>query len=558
MRIAILYICTGRYAIFWDVFFQSCEQYFLSAHERHYFVFTENDIPYVSNERVHKIEQPYLGWPYDTLKRFHMFSRIREELAAFDYIFFFNANCEFRMAVNESVLPTEDEGLVVTQHPGYYNKSRDKYTYERNAASRAYIPYGQGEHYVCGGVNGGRAHAYLALINGLREAVDEDERNGIIARWHDESHLNRYILGMGYKLLSPSFCYPENWRLPFEEIIRVREKTLHGGHKFLRYEKEAAKWKALIKKLFRPDMKKSHPINRQAVITSLMGGLGNQMFQYAAGRTLALRLGVPLKLDFSWFSSIARRDARRAYMLNSFSNMREVAATKKEIKNLVYSPRRLHDRLLFRSRRYAASYVTEPHYRYWEGFEQINSPVYLFGYWQNESYFRSAAYAIRRDFMFPPLPAGPSEEMAGRIQSSNNAVAVHIRRGDYVSNPKTNKFHGLCTPEYYSKALAKVLSLAGGEAELFLFSDDPAWVKEHFDTQGLAANVIFFPNHLASPWHDMHLMSLCTHHIIANSSFSWWGAWLSEKDGVVCAPERWFAAPGKQNDTPVPARWIKI
>ena len=200
MNIAILYICTGRYTIFWDVFFQSCEQYFLPGHERHYFVFTDGEIAYVDNGRVHRIEQPRLGWPHDTLKRFHMFSRIQEDLASFDYIFFFNANCEFRMPVDESILPSEKEGIVVTQHPGFYNKSGDELFYDRNPASRAYIPYGLGEHYVCGGVNGGCCDAWLTLVNTLRDAIDEDEANGIVALWHDESHINRYILGKRYKL----------------------------------------------------------------------------------------------------------------------------------------------------------------------------------------------------------------------------------------------------------------------------------------------------------------------------------------------------------------------
>lgn len=242
-KVAVLYICTGRYAIFWDTFFYSCEQFFLPGHERHYFVFTDGKIAHAANERVHRIEQERLGWPHDTLKRFHMFSRIRDELATFDYIFFFNANCEFRLPVDESILPSEEEGLVVAQHPGFYKSLPTEFSYDRNPASRACIPQGQGSNYVFGAVNGGRASDYLALINSLREAIDEDEKNNVIALWHDESHLNRYMLDrQHYKLLPPSFCHPENWALPFDEIIRVRDKALHGGHDFLRYEKKAEPW----------------------------------------------------------------------------------------------------------------------------------------------------------------------------------------------------------------------------------------------------------------------------------------------------------------------------
>jgi FkbM family methyltransferase len=239
MRIAILYICTGRYTIFWDDFFISCEKYFLPGHEKRYFVFTDGCIAHESHERVMRIEQPRLGWPHDTLKRFHMFSRVAGDLAAFDFVFFFNANCEFRQTVNDAVLPTEEEGLVVVRHPGFFDKIPDDFTYDRNPASRAYIPFGRGRYYVCGGVNGGRSSAYCQLIHDLREAVDEDERNGVMAVWHDESHLNKYILTKNHTLLSPAYCHPENWKIPFPEIIRVRDKFIRGGPEFLRCQNRA-------------------------------------------------------------------------------------------------------------------------------------------------------------------------------------------------------------------------------------------------------------------------------------------------------------------------------
>ena len=285
------------------------------------------------------------------------------------------------------------------------------------------------------------------------------------------------------------------------------------------------------------------------VVTKLMGGLGNQMFQYAAGRSLALRLDVPLKIDLSWFTfsawgrlaSLMFSDTARSYMLDEFPNIHTSVSTKQEIERF-YTRRGLFDRLLLRTGKYRESYISEPHHSYWKGFEQLAAPACLFGYWQNEQYFKAIADTIRRDFTFPQLFSGAAEETAGRIRTSCNAVAVHIRRGDYVSNPRINKFHGLCSPEYYSCALKTVVKHINAMPELFLFTDDPIWVQEHFDTKGMSATVINFPNHTASPCHDMHLMSLCKHHIIANSSFSWWGAWLANKSGIVCAPKKWFAA----------------
>ena len=236
MRIAILYICTGRYTVFWDAFFRSCQRYFLPRRDRQYFVFTDGHIPHADAKRVHRIEQKNLGWPGNTLFRFRMFWSIREQLATFDYIFFFNANSEFLAPVGEEFLPSEEEGITVVRHPGFFDKEPDAVTYDRNPKSRAYIPFGQGSCYICGGINGGRRDAWFAMSTALRAAIDEDEANGVVALWHDESHINTYILTHPHKALPPAYCYPEGWNIPFEKIILIRDKAKFGGHAFLRGE----------------------------------------------------------------------------------------------------------------------------------------------------------------------------------------------------------------------------------------------------------------------------------------------------------------------------------
>jgi len=234
MRIAILYICTGHYTIFWDAFFRTCETFFLPCHARQYFVFTDGQITHANNKRVHRIEQKNLGWPGNTLFRFRMFWSIREQLTTFDYIFFFNANSEFLAPVGGEFLPSEEESITVVRHPGFFDKEPDAVTYDRNPKSRAYIPFGQGSYYICGGINGGRRDAWLALIKALRQAIDEDAANGVVALWHDESHINKYILTHPHKALPPAYCYPEGWDIPFEKIILIRDKAKLGGHAFLR------------------------------------------------------------------------------------------------------------------------------------------------------------------------------------------------------------------------------------------------------------------------------------------------------------------------------------
>lgn len=234
MRVALLYICTGRYVVFWPGFFESCEKFFLNDAELHYFVFTDAELENSDDQRVHKVYQQVLGWPDDTLKRFHLFAKIKAELESYDYIFFFNANVVFCSHIGQEILPSADEQIVVVQHPGYYHRKRSAFTYENNPGSLAYVPPGEGDVYVCGGVNGGIAEFYINMIDSLREAIDTDEKNGVMAVWHDESHINKYILGHPYKLLSPAYCSPEDFYLPFDEKIIVLNKDRFGGHSFLR------------------------------------------------------------------------------------------------------------------------------------------------------------------------------------------------------------------------------------------------------------------------------------------------------------------------------------
>jgi len=232
MTVAILYICTGRYSVFWDNFYKSTEKYFLSNHKKEYFVFTDQEISPINN-KVHIIYQKKLGWPYDTLLRFHMFYEISELLAKFNYIFFLNANMQCLVPITDEILP-QKEGLMAVLHPGFFNKSRMQFTYETNPDSLACIHSEEGEHYFMGGFNGGKSKNYLDLIYLLASNIEKDLEKGIIAIWHDESHLNRYLVDKPTKVLNPSYGYAEGWELPFEPQIIILDKNKYGGHEFLR------------------------------------------------------------------------------------------------------------------------------------------------------------------------------------------------------------------------------------------------------------------------------------------------------------------------------------
>ena len=218
-KMAILYICIGKYYQFFDGFYKSMEKYFLNDFHKEYFVFTDHEEK-MNYERITQIYQENLGWPGNTLYRFKMFDSISEQLKSFDYIFFFNANYLCMKTIsNEEFLPKKN-GLVVTLHPGYYDSPCFRLNYDRNPKSKAYISYYdlRAKHYYCGGLNGGTTKEYLKLIKKIKKNIDIDDSKNIIAIYHDESHLNKYMLSQrNYKILDPGFAYPEEFDVPYEK-----------------------------------------------------------------------------------------------------------------------------------------------------------------------------------------------------------------------------------------------------------------------------------------------------------------------------------------------------
>ncbi|GAE82622.1 family 6 glucosyltransferase [Bacteroides reticulotermitis] len=256
MRIGILYICTGKYSIFWKDFYLSAERYLMQspAYTREYYVFTDSLKLYdeENNKHIHRIKQKNLGWPDNTLKRFHMFLQIKQQLLQeTDFLIFCNANLLFKQNVGHEIIPQKGKNQFVgTIHPGFYNSHNYDFTYERRHNSKAYIPEGEGVHYYAGGFSGGYTKAYLQLCETIKSWVDIDKSNKIVAIWHDESHINRYFLKNPPLTLSPGYLYPEGWSIPFEEIITIRDKNKeeYGGHILLR-KKES--WRNKILKIIK-------------------------------------------------------------------------------------------------------------------------------------------------------------------------------------------------------------------------------------------------------------------------------------------------------------------
>lgn len=232
-KIGILYICTGVYDVFWKEFFTSCEENLLRGNELHYYVFTDAKSVYGEENcpRIHRIYQENLGWPGNTLYRYHIFCKYKDMLSKMDYLFFMNANIVVKRPVTEEEFLPVRENLLFVRHPLFYNKPPYERTYERHRRSTAYIPFSKGTEYIVGGCNGGKTEDFFKMAETIKERTDIDDKHNIIAAWHDESHINRYLFDLQKqgkdnicKILSPSFCYPEGFDLPFEQVLVCRLK----------------------------------------------------------------------------------------------------------------------------------------------------------------------------------------------------------------------------------------------------------------------------------------------------------------------------------------------
>jgi hypothetical protein len=204
---------------------------------------------------------------------------------------------------------------------------------------------------------------------------------------------------------------------------------------------------------------------------------------------------------------------------------------------------------------YKQKVYKEPHFHYDAHFSSASSNTYLIGYWQSEKYFAKHAQQIRDDFRFKYPLSGQNEYWSQLIQGAN-AVSLHVRRSDMVNNPEVVKTHGSCDLEYYTSAAQRVAQ--GLENPVFfIFSDEPDWCKANLK---LEHTTHYIDNNTgADAYRDVQLMSFCRHHVIANSSFSWWGAWLNPRnDKKVIAPKRWFADNSKDTGDLIPSGWERI
>ncbi len=280
------------------------------------------------------------------------------------------------------------------------------------------------------------------------------------------------------------------------------------------------------------------------------------MFQFAAARALALTQKSLLKLDVS---ELLQGSHHQGFQLPDIFGGKFEMATATDVAAVLgrWKSSPLLKYFLskpmgqaFRS----STYISEPHFQYWPGLRQTNTSAYMSGYWQSERYFLDCAQAIRDDFSFKPYMTSQNAALADQIRQSN-AVSLHVRRGDYVTSPITAAHHGVCSVAYYQNAIQHIVDKVG-QVVLYIFSDDTEWVRDNLKVN--APCVYVDQNRGPASYVDMQLMSLCKHHIIANSSFSWWGAWLNPSaEKIVVAPANWFAKPMPTQDL-LPAPWVRL
>jgi hypothetical protein len=290
------------------------------------------------------------------------------------------------------------------------------------------------------------------------------------------------------------------------------------------------------------------------IIVRLRGGLGNQMFQYAVSRALTDGQVVFIDLSFLTQNTISSNHfTARSYELQVFKNLKVSKINQTLLRFLLSeSPKYKLLKKLLPKRLKSIKKINDDNFHLKLKYKQI---LLLDGYFQNPFFFETIRKTLLKDFKFPTLPENLIE-VFNKINKSNHTVGIHVRRGDYL-NTTNQTVHGVLPIDYYKKAIEFITNKIANPT-YFIFSDDPNWCQTDLSFIEINYQVVSgsYP-----AWADMYLMSLCQHQIIANSSFSWWAAWLNEhEEKIVIAPKTWFVDDLKNSETEtlIPSKWIRV
>jgi hypothetical protein len=283
------------------------------------------------------------------------------------------------------------------------------------------------------------------------------------------------------------------------------------------------------------------------IVVELIGGLGNQMFQYAFGIRLATEKQTALVaggfLLKSKLLAKIRQYTYRHFELDAFGVAEPSASPANFLRSILPIT---GNTVLFRESADGAALLPSlPDAKH----------IVCIGYWQSEHYFKATESAVRQQFTFRKPINDFTQRINDLIQTSSTSTFIHIRRGDYVTNVNASQHHGVCGVDYYRRAIA-YLTERVKNPDFYVFSDDLDWVRQELGSL-LGQATYVDGNRASDSWQDMFLMSKCRHAIIANSSFSWWGAWLNpEPDRIVIAPSNWFVSTTPHHL--LPDRWVQL
>jgi len=290
------------------------------------------------------------------------------------------------------------------------------------------------------------------------------------------------------------------------------------------------------------------------IIVKLLGGLGNQMFQYAVAKVIADKHNTEVKFDLRGL--YAGEDTRKTFELDVFG-IPEIQASHKEYfpfyrqslfgSTILWNLIKKHKKFI---------HYKEKAFTYDPNLIKNSSPnMLLRGLFQSEKYFAFKRDLILKEFTFKNPLTDKNLSISKKI-ANENSVALHIRRGEFASDPQINKKIGTVPIDFYYKALNFIKENIQNPV-FYIFSDTPEWVKKNFKIP--KSSIIIDWNTEKSSYIDMQLMSLCKHNIIANSTFSWWAAWLNKNPNkIVIAPKKWFASFNYNTKDLIPQTWIKL
>ena len=265
------------------------------------------------------------------------------------------------------------------------------------------------------------------------------------------------------------------------------------------------------------------------IVTQIIGGLGNQMFMYAAGRRLANKLGTEFKMDITGY----RYYDLHKYGLKIFNIKERYYDQGVEASNL--------------------KIPQEVGFSFQPNILNLSDNTYLKGYWQSDKYFKDIADIIKKEFIVVSPISQKNSYIYTHIRDENS-VSLHVRRTDYITSPPTHAVHGTCGPNYYRDAVEYFKTKIGKDIHFYVFSDDIAWCESSLKLKNST-----FVNWGNPNYEDFRLMVSCKYHIIANSTFSWWAAWLNrDKDKIVVAPKEWFRDKSRDTKDLYPEGWVRL